>query len=141
MTQGEKITQLILDYFTCLGKSDDDYELKGEWQFDLEEKYNALYEACREILGLPSLGEIQAMEVPFSEIETMIKSHAVLIGKLTSDLIFTTGQIIINHLDYPIEKKAILMAGIATQKENVPLYQELKIFNQSVKTHESTIKP
>ena len=76
MTQSEKITQLILDYLVCLGKNDDDYDEKGEWEFELEEKLNAVYDAAWYSLGFPSLAEIQQIKASESEIMETVKHYS-----------------------------------------------------------------
>ena len=48
-------------------------------------------------------------------------------AELTTNSVFTASQILANSLDISIDKKAQLLAEITTQKENVPLYTELKL--------------
>lgn len=125
----EAITRAVFDYLGCLVKGDSGYEDPGEWNFDLEEKFNAVYDTCWTFLGFPSLAEINQSPLTIKQIADMTKKCSLVTGELASEYIFEVLKVFTNKLDFPVEEKARLLALITTQKESLPMYHALKMAN------------
>jgi hypothetical protein len=125
----QKLTELAIDYVIHRMK-EDIAEDPDDWKWDAEAKFDGLYEEVERLLGFPSFAESQQElmkeDVDFEAHMKASSSRHAITAKLTSETIASVTKSAIQLLDFPIDKKAQLLAGNDAAFEDGLLAAELK---------------